>query len=78
MDGMVENDARCVFRNIPKQVYTILQQKMARRVFLNSGYTPEVELFNLHDSCLKRNVSFWQWEIRHWAAYGLQSGLMLR
>lgn len=43
----------------------------ASRVILHSGYTPEIDLFKLQDSWLKRNVEFWQREIRRWADAGI-------
>jgi sugar phosphate isomerase/epimerase len=39
----------------------------ASRVVLHSGYTREIDLFNLQDSWLERCAEFWHWEIRRWA-----------
>jgi sugar phosphate isomerase/epimerase len=39
----------------------------ASRVVLHSGYTREIDLFNLQDSWLKRTAEFWRGEIRRWA-----------
>ncbi len=44
----------------------------ASRVVLHSGYTPEVDLFKLHDAWLKTNAEFWQREIRRWADGGIE------
>jgi sugar phosphate isomerase/epimerase len=43
----------------------------ARRMVLHSGYTVEMELFNLQDQWLKNNVEFWQREIQRWADAGI-------
>jgi sugar phosphate isomerase/epimerase len=43
----------------------------ASRVVLHSGYKPEIDLFKLQDSWLKRCVEFWQREIRRWVDAGI-------
>jgi len=44
----------------------------ASRVILHSGYKPEIDLFKLQDSWLKRNVDFWQREMRRWVDTGIE------
>ena len=43
----------------------------ASRVVLHSGYKPEVDVFKLQDSWLKRCTEFWRREIRRWADAGV-------
>jgi sugar phosphate isomerase/epimerase len=43
----------------------------ASRIVLHSGYTSEMDLFKLQDHWLKKNVEFWQCEIRRWADAGI-------
>jgi sugar phosphate isomerase/epimerase len=53
-------------------MYDVAGKLKASRLVLHSGYTPEIALFNLQDSWLKRNVEFWQREIRRWADAGVE------
>ena len=53
-------------------MYAVAGKLKASRLVLHSGYTPEVDLFNLQDSWLERNVEFWQREIRRWADAGVE------
>ena len=44
----------------------------ASRVILHSGNKVENELFKLQDSWLKKNIEFWEREIRRWAEAGIE------
>jgi sugar phosphate isomerase/epimerase len=39
----------------------------AGRLILHTGHRPEVDLFSMQESWLRKNVEFWQGEIRRWA-----------
>jgi sugar phosphate isomerase/epimerase len=47
------------------------QRLRASRVVLHSGYSTEIRLFRLEEDWLKRNIDYWQREIRRWAAAGI-------
>jgi sugar phosphate isomerase/epimerase len=44
----------------------------ASRVVLHSGFKPEIELFQIQDAWLQRNIEFWQQEIGRWADVRIQ------
>lgn len=44
----------------------------ANRVVLHSGFKAEIDLFQLQEDWLTRNIDFWQVEIRRWAAAGIE------
>jgi sugar phosphate isomerase/epimerase len=52
--------------------FDIAVQLQASRIVLHSGYTREMELFQLQDQWLTKNVVFWQREIQRWADAGIQ------
>ena len=52
-------------------LFDVAVKLQARRIVLHSGYTVEMELFNLQDQWLKANVAFWQCEMQRWADAGV-------
>ena len=52
--------------------FDVAVELKASRVVLHSGYTPEIDLFKVQDSWLKKNIEFWQREIHRWAVAGIQ------
>jgi sugar phosphate isomerase/epimerase len=52
--------------------FDIAVKLKANRLVLHSGYTVEMDLFNLQDQWLKKKVAFWQRQIQRWADAGIQ------
>lgn len=53
-------------------LFDVALQLGAGRIILHSGYTVEMELFDLDEQWLTGNISFWQREIQRWADAGIQ------
>jgi len=68
--GIEYDHEDCLIREaIEKRMNMLFEaaiQLNASRVILHSGFTSEIEQFNLTDSWFKRNCSFWRNEIARW------------
>lgn len=52
-------------------IFDVALKLKATRVILHSGFKTEIDLFNLHEVWLGKNVGFWRQEIRRWADAGI-------
>jgi sugar phosphate isomerase/epimerase len=67
----VDHMIREVVQRRLDMTFDVALKLRAGRVVLHGGYKLENDLFQLQESWLKRNVEFWQREIRRWAAAGI-------
>ena len=52
--------------------YEAAQKLNVTRVILHAGYTPENDLFNLHDIWYRGSLDYWEREIRRWESAGIE------
>jgi sugar phosphate isomerase/epimerase len=69
--GHIDYLIRDVVHRRLDMTFEVAAKLKADRVVLHSSYKPEIDLFELHDSWLKKCVEFWQREIRRWANAGI-------
>ena len=68
----IDHYIRAAVQRRMDMTFDVARELRASRIILHSGYTPEMDYFNLQQVWLQGSINFWQAEIPRWADAGIE------